>query len=85
VPHGVVTGALDGHDARRLCQPAPGVRCASFVRCRGVGGHGTRWSLNGWILLVILFPCHTDAVTVSDSPCSWACNDGNCEAKFSAL
>jgi hypothetical protein len=35
--------------------------------------------------LVILFPCHTDAVTVSDSPCSWACNDGNCEAKFSAL
>jgi hypothetical protein len=41
--------------------------------------------LNGQILLANLLPRDRAAVATSDSPCSWAFNDGICEAQFSAL
>src|SRR5262245_54791937 len=37
------------------------------------------------ILLANLFPRDRAAVATLDSPCSWAFNDGICEAQFSAL
>src|SRR5688500_11812189 len=40
---------------------------------------------NGGILLANLFPHYRAAVATLDSPCSWAFNDGICEAQFSAL
>src|SRR5262249_33040211 len=40
---------------------------------------------NGRILLANLLPRDRATVATSDSPCSWAFNDGICEAQFSAL
>jgi len=38
VTYGVVTGALESHDTRLLCQTAASVRCAGFVGGAGFAG-----------------------------------------------
>ena len=45
--YGVVTGALESHDPRLLCQTAPSVRCAGFVGARGLLAAVVSWAPEG--------------------------------------
>jgi hypothetical protein len=64
------------------------------MKILGMGCSTREWDLwegypgcrfNGRILLVNLLLCDTTAVSAADCPCSYAFNDGICEAHFSAL